>query len=95
MPAGPVSYTHLDVYKRQGLARFGWGMYRPYQELIGLRRRNAWLVSGCVEVLAKSNEAIVYAVRCDGHEALVSVELGAAYRASVHIDGTQAFAWQG
>ncbi|HOA88978.1 MAG TPA: alpha-amylase family protein [Propioniciclava tarda] len=79
----------------QGLARVGWGMYRHYQELIGLRRRNAWLVRGAVEVLAKSNEAIVYAVRGDGHEALVSVELGAAYRASVHIDGAQAFAWQG
>jgi cyclomaltodextrinase len=48
------------------LAKAGWPVYHLHQELIGLRRRHAWLHSARTEVLTLSNEHLVYQVRADG-----------------------------
>lgn len=54
-PAGPAE-----------LAGTGWPVYHLHQELIGLRRRHAWLHRARTTVLTLSNEHLVYQVRADG-----------------------------
>ncbi|WLQ07627.1 alpha-amylase family protein [Arthrobacter oryzae] len=48
------------------LAGDGWPVYHLHQELIGLRRRHAWLHTARTTVLTLSNEHLVYQVRGDG-----------------------------
>jgi glycosidase len=43
-----------------GLAPHGWPVYRLHQDLIGLRRRNPWLVRAHTRVLHLENEALAY-----------------------------------
>ncbi|MET0864092.1 MAG: alpha-amylase family glycosyl hydrolase [Nakamurella sp.] len=54
------------------LAPDGSPIYRLHQELIGLRRREPWLVSAELEVLEKANEHLVFRLR-SGSAALTVV----------------------
>ncbi|MGW7685048.1 alpha-amylase family protein [Kribbella sp. NPDC054772] len=47
------------------LAPYGWDTYRLHQELIGLRRRNAWLTRARTEVEHVTNETIALRARQD------------------------------
>jgi cyclomaltodextrinase / maltogenic alpha-amylase / neopullulanase len=49
-----------------GLAPFGWPVYRLHQDLIGLRRRNPWLLTAAAEVLHLDNRSFAYRVREQG-----------------------------
>jgi glycosidase len=57
-PAGP-----------RELAAHGWSHYRLHQLLIGLRRRNPWLVRARTTITTLTNTAIGYTVS-DGHSSL-------------------------
>ncbi len=59
-PAGPES-----------LAQEGWPIYRLHQDLIGLRRRHAWLTVARVEVLTLANEQFGYRAFGPGGESLL------------------------
>lgn len=76
------------------LLPYGAWLYRHYQELIALRRRNPWLTRGALDVTDKTNESLDYVVRGDGHEARVSLRLDTP-QASITIDGDEAFRWGG
>jgi glycosidase len=53
------------------LAPDGWPVYRLHQDLIGLRRRSAWLASSRTEVLHLENQALAYrAIDPDGRPGL-------------------------
>ncbi|RRJ87153.1 alpha-amylase [Gulosibacter macacae] len=84
-PALPASPAELGAD--------GWWLYRLYQQLIGLRRRNAWIARGKLEVLAKDNEWLEYVVRGEAHELHVRLELGDVPSAVVSVDGSQSFNW--
>lgn len=58
-----------------GLAADGWWLYRLYQQLIGLRRRNPWLATGEVSVLGKDNTWIEYQVKSGDHRLTARIEL--------------------
>lgn len=75
------------------LAELGWWLYRVYQDLIGLRRRNPWLTRATVEVIAKENTAIEYRVSDLGHELTVTMALTPQPQVSIVVDGEQAFSW--
>ncbi len=55
------------------LGEDGWPVYRLHQELIALRRRQAWLADGRVVVGQVTNPALSYAV--EGPDAAVAVAL--------------------
>jgi glycosidase len=59
-PAGPES-----------LAQDGWPLYRLQQDLIGLRRRHAWLTGARIEVLTLANEQFGYRTFGPGGESLL------------------------
>lgn len=74
------------------LAPGGWWLYRLYQQLIGLRRRNPWLATAAVEVLGKDNSWIEYQVVEGGHRLTARVELEPpAFRLSVA--GGESLSW--
>lgn len=75
------------------LAPEGWWLYRLYQELIALRRRNPWLSTGSLRVLDKTNTTIAYAVRADGHELVAHLDITGQPWATLDVDGEQAFRW--
>ena len=54
------------------LAPGGWAVYHLHQELIGVRRRNAWLHRARTEVLSCTNTQLVYRAT-DGQDAIVVV----------------------
>ena len=60
----------------EGLAPFGWSTYRLHQDLIGLRRRHAWLHRAETRVLHLSNTRLVYEVVDDPHRIVVALNLG-------------------
>jgi glycosidase len=43
-----------------GLAPYGWPVYRLHQDLIGLRRRHPWMARARTRVLHLENEALAY-----------------------------------
>ena len=45
------------------LAPDGWPTYRLHQDLIGLRRRHAWLARSCTQVQTLTNETLGYLAR--------------------------------
>ncbi|PWG59792.1 alpha-amylase family protein [Bifidobacterium catulorum] len=70
-----------------GLSPAGEPMYRAYQDLIALRRRNPWLVEARTETLSLANERYVYrSVAADGGSGIV-VELDVTAAPSVVITG--------
>jgi glycosidase len=73
----------------------GADTYRAHQDLIGLRRRNAWLVTATTESVAITNTRYVYRARsADGDETLV-VEVDVTDEPQVVIrDGDGAALWQ-
>ena len=77
------------------LAIGGAGIYRAHQDLIGLRRRHAWLVSATTESVAITNTRYVYRARsAEGAETLV-VEVDITDAPQVVIrDGDGAALWQ-
>ncbi|MDO5498481.1 MAG: alpha-amylase family protein [Propionibacteriaceae bacterium] len=76
----------------EDLAPNGRWLHRIYHDLIGMRRRNAWLVHAAVHVVAKTNTTLVYECRGDGHAMRVEIDLAPA-RARAIVDGTPAFTW--
>ena len=54
-----------------GLPADGWPVYRLHQKLIGLRRRESWLVTGSVEQLTLANEQFSYRITGKAGESLV------------------------
>jgi cyclomaltodextrinase / maltogenic alpha-amylase / neopullulanase len=75
------------------LAAVGLWLYRVYQDLIGLRRRNPWLTRGSVEIITKENAAIDYRVSGSGHVLTVTMTLAPRRQVVIAVDGEQAFAW--
>jgi glycosidase len=57
------------------LASEGAGIYRAHQDLIGLRRRHAWLVTATTESVAITNTRYVYRVRSAGGGDALVVEI--------------------
>ncbi|WP_432560319.1 alpha-amylase family glycosyl hydrolase [Granulicoccus sp. GXG6511] len=76
------------------LAPNGAWLFRIYQDLIGLRRRNAWVTRGRLEVTGKQDEWITYDVMGDGGRMSVRLDLGSRPRAEVLVNGAPAYAWQ-
>ena len=54
-----------------GLPADGWPVYRLHQKLIGLRRREPWLVTGSIEQLTLANEQFGYRISGKAGETLV------------------------
>ncbi|GAA3833641.1 alpha-amylase family protein [Amycolatopsis tucumanensis] len=70
------------------LAPYGWPVYRLHQRLIGLRRRNAWLVRARTEVEHLTNRAMAFRSRSGDEEILTLLNTSDdAYRFPVDIDG--------
>ncbi|PRY29650.1 alpha-amylase family protein [Pseudosporangium ferrugineum] len=61
-PAGPAE-----------LAPYGRPLYRVHQELIGLRRRNAWLHRARTRTLHLTNEQFVYEAYADGRSLVIAL----------------------
>lgn len=59
----------------EGLAPYGWWLYRAHQDLIGLRRRHPWLTRGRVRVVAKDLTYLTYETSGDGHAMQVQLRL--------------------
>ncbi len=57
------------------LSQLGRPMYRTYQELIGVRRRNPWLYDAVVEVTELSNERLAYLCRARAGEGEILVDI--------------------
>jgi len=59
------------------LAPHGWPVYRLHQRLIGLRRRNPWLVRARTEAVHLTNRAVALSSRDDdGHRILALLNIG-------------------
>jgi cyclomaltodextrinase len=58
-----------------GLAPYGWPHYRLHQDLIGLRRRNAWLHRAKTERLTLTNRLFVYSASDAEHRLVVALNL--------------------
>ena len=54
----------------------GLSTYRLHQDLIGLRRRNPWLVRARSEMLHLENKQIVIKVSADGNRLIIALNLG-------------------
>jgi cyclomaltodextrinase len=59
------------------LAAEGWPVYQLHQELIGVRRRHAWLHSARTTVLTLTNEHVVYVTEDGSSSLVVALNLGA------------------
>ena len=60
------------------LAPLGWPVYRLHQELIGLRRRHAWLHRASVDIEETTNETLVYRCGTDSESIRVALNLADA-----------------
>jgi cyclomaltodextrinase len=58
-----------------GLAPEGWPVYRLHQDLIGLRRRNAWLHGARTRTVHLTNQQMTYEVRDGENSLLVALSL--------------------
>ena len=58
------------------LASDGWTIYRLHQDLIGLRRRNPWLVRARSEALHLDNRQMVIRVSAEGNRLVIALNLG-------------------
>ncbi len=75
------------------LADLGRWLYRLHQDLIGLRRRNAWLARGSLAVIDKQNTSITYQVRDTDHLLSVTIDLMPQPMATITVDGERVFGW--
>ncbi|ERH33877.1 alpha-amylase family protein [Schaalia sp. HMT-877] len=78
-----------------GLAPWGWGVYRAHQDLIGLRRRNPWLTTATTSAVALENQRYTYRVRAADSSACldVSIDLTSTPRATIR-DGGGTVLWE-
>jgi cyclomaltodextrinase len=58
-----------------GLAPHGWPTYRLHQDLVGLRRRHAWLHDARTTTVHLANEQLVYASERDGARIVVALNV--------------------
>ena len=65
------------------LPESGWSVYRRHQELIGLRRRHAWLHRAKSRVVHLANTALVYEVANEKQKLMVALNLGGAVEVAV------------
>ncbi|SDM03595.1 Glycosidase [Corynebacterium mycetoides] len=84
-PALPASPDELSPLGR-------W-IFEQHQALIGLRRRNAWLVGASAEVLDKTNETISLRSFTDDAELLVDAWLAPSPGIRVHSGGQTLYEW--
>jgi cyclomaltodextrinase / maltogenic alpha-amylase / neopullulanase len=61
-----------------GLAPFGWPVYRLHQDLIGLRRRHPWLHRARSRVVELHNADLILEASHDGNRLFVALNLGDA-----------------
>jgi glycosidase len=59
-----------------GLAPYGWPVFHTHQELIGVRRRNAWLAGARTSVDHVANEQLAFTTRADGGAVTVLLNVG-------------------
>lgn len=78
----------------EGLAPYGWWLYRVHQDLIGLRRRHPWVTRGRVRVVAKDLTWITYETSRDGHTMRVELRLEPVPCVSITVDGSDAYGWE-
>ena len=62
----------------EGLAPFGWPIYRLHQDLIGLRRRHPWLHRARSRVVELHNADLILEVGHDRDRLFVALNLGDA-----------------
>ena len=72
----------------------GRWLYRLHQDLIGLRRRHPWLARGQVQVTAKDNTWIEYAVTGEGQRLDVRITLEPEATATLEFDDGETFTWR-
>lgn len=77
----------------EGLAPYGWWLYRQHQDLIGLRRRHPWLTRGRVRVVAKDNTRLTYETSGDGHAMQVQLSLDPVPSVRISVDGKDLYEW--
>jgi cyclomaltodextrinase len=65
-----------------GLAPFGWPVYRLHQQLIGFRRRHPWLHRAAASVLTLTNTFLAYECAGGDGRVLVALNLGDAPHAA-------------
>ena len=74
------------------LAPWGADMFRRHQDLIGLRRRHAWLVRATTEATSLTNTRYAYTARSDGQALHVELDVTDGFHAVVRDDaGTVLF----
>jgi cyclomaltodextrinase len=61
-----------------GLAPYGWPVYRLHEELIGLRRRHPWLHHARTRAVHLTNEQFAYEASDGNHRLVVALSVGAA-----------------
>jgi cyclomaltodextrinase len=78
------------------LASWGKDLYRAHQDLIGLRRRNPWLVTATTEAVTVENTRYTYRARSrdDAHHLDVSIDLRGAPAVRVQ-DAAGRTLWRG
>lgn len=59
----------------EGLSPLGWSVYRLHQDLIGLRRRHAWLHTARTRIVRLANRHLVYEAYEENHRLLVALNL--------------------
>lgn len=77
----------------EGLAPYGWWLYRVHQDLIGLRRRHPWLTRGRVRVVGKDLTYIVYETSGDGHTMRVELRQEPVHSVRISVDGSDVYGW--
>lgn len=82
LPASPAELSPL-----------GADLERVYRELIGFRRRHAWLSRARVSVVGKANEWIEYASEVDGQRVDVRLDLAPTLRVSVRASDGETWGW--
>lgn len=59
----------------EGLAPFGWDTYRLHQDLIGLRRRNAWLHRSRTKILHLTNTRMTFEAFGENQSLIVALNV--------------------
>jgi glycosidase len=77
----------------EDLAPNGEWLLRHYRDLIGVRRRNAWITRGRLAVTGKQDEWISYDVTGDHDRMSVRIDLAPQAQAIVTVNGTRAYHW--